>query len=73
MEQPFYLSDTVEQRFDDSKVGKNQNGKYLIIKGDPSHEVGSFSVSEILKLDGTEFKIKSLRSGSVSSHKAIGK
>jgi len=69
--QPFYLSDTVDARFDDSKVGKNRNGKYLIIKGEPGNEVGSFAVFEILKLNSTEFVIKSLRSNSVFRHRAV--
>lgn len=32
IELPFYLSNTIEKVFDESKVGTNTSGKYLIIK-----------------------------------------
>ncbi len=71
-EQPFYLSDTVDKEFDAAQVGKTPNGKYLVVKGDPDHLAGSFTVFEILKLDGKEFVVKSLRDGSVATYKPAG-
>jgi len=74
---PFYLSDTYESLFDDNKVGKNQNGKYLVVKGDGSPEdddeynTESIFVYEILKLTDTEFTIKHLITGTVSNYKAL--
>ena len=73
----FYLSDTYESLFDDNKVGKNQNGKYLVVKGDGSPEdddeynTESIFVYEILKLTDTEFIIKHLITGTVSNYKAL--
>ncbi len=70
LDQSFYLSDNIETEFDDSKVGKNQNGRYLVVKG--THEMLKISVFEILKLDVTEFKIKSVENSPIiSTFKAV--
>jgi len=68
---PFYLSDQIETKFDFNKVGKIENGKYIIVEGyDPDDKFFSVFVYEILKLDDTEFTIK-LSNGSIAPHKAL--
>lgn len=47
----YYLSDTIDTVFDASKVGKIQNGKYIIENG---------AITEIVKLDDTNFWYKVL-------------
>ena len=73
-DKPFYLSDTPETKFDHSKVGKIQNGKYLIVEGIPGRdnewETWSISVSEIVKLNDTELTFK-LRDGSFMTYRAL--
>ena len=62
----FYLSDEVEWEFNNSKVGKIKNGKYIVINapfGIVIYENGESPNAvtfEILNLDNTELKLKSL-------------
>ena len=49
---PYYLSDEADVEFDESKVGKKENGKYLIRK---TLETEKFYVYEILELNNKEF------------------
>ena len=67
----FYLSDQIENQFDDSKVGKSKNGKYLTIKTIPQSGPSGISILEISKLTDTEFTMKSLKSGLTTTYKAI--
>ena len=69
--QPFYLSNTVEASFDDSQVGKNRNGKYLIVKEYPSDGIGRLSVFEIVRLNAEELVMKSLRNNVVLVYVAV--
>ncbi len=71
---PFYLSDQIETiQFDDSKVGKNQNGKYIISKtGGKAGTLGKgFTVLEIVKLTDTELQLRSLNNNYVSNFTVI--
>ncbi len=62
----FYLSDEVEFDFNNSKVGKIPNGKYLIINApfgvfiDDNGKSPNAVTFEILELDNAELKLKSL-------------
>lgn len=57
-EASFYLSDQHDTQFDNSKVGKIQNGKYLIVKGNGITR--NLTAYEILKLDDTNLDLKLL-------------
>ncbi len=55
---PFYLSDRIETKFDRNKVGKVENGKYIVkkgLEGERGREVFNF---EIVKLDDKELVMK---------------
>jgi len=69
----FYLSNTPETTFDYSKVGKVENGRYIIKEGYPGYEndphFGIF-VYEIVKLDNAELILK-LSNGSIATLKAL--
>ena len=74
---PFYLSDTFERRFDDNKIGQNQSGKYLVVKGDGDPEeddeynLMSYSIYEALKFDNAEFTMINYPSGIVSTFRVV--
>jgi hypothetical protein len=59
MKSSYYLSDEVVDKFQANLVGKNKNGKYIVIR----HKGGEFSgerlyVFEILELTDTTLKVK---------------
>lgn len=55
---PFYLSNTIEKVFDESKVGTNTSGKYMIVKnGKPQHGY-NLVVCEIMGISSTTLSIK---------------
>ncbi len=55
---PFYLSNTIEKVFDESKVGTNTSGKYMIVKnGKPQHGY-NLVVCEIMGVSDTTLSIK---------------
>lgn len=55
---PFYLSNTIEKVFDESKVGTNTSGKYMIVKnGKPQHDY-NLVVCEIMGISSTTLSIK---------------
>jgi hypothetical protein len=56
LESYYYLSDSIEQKFDSLKIGKNQNGKYII--GKNKSYIGIF---EIINLDEENLSIKNVR------------
>lgn len=62
----YYLSDTVDTYFDNNKVGKVVNGKYIVTK-----RKENFTVYEILKLDSSEFIFKNLTNMSIVKYKAF--
>lgn len=49
MKKPYYLSDKIEKKFDFSKVGKVENGKYIIVyhKTDRCNSVQSYLINKI--------------------------
>ncbi len=53
---PFYLSDEPDKEFDESKVGKAQNGKYIVFKDKNSRA----KVDEIRTLNDEELVLKSM-------------
>jgi len=69
---PFYLSNTIDVQFDDSKVGKTQNGKYLIRKGNGALGSPTIFVDEILTLNDKELKTKYVTHGTVVTYKNLG-
>ena len=58
IELPFYLSNTIEKVFDESKVGTNTSGKYLIIKEGNAKYGYNLVVCEIMGVSGTTLSIK---------------
>ncbi|GHT17677.1 hypothetical protein FACS189429_2270 [Bacteroidia bacterium] len=63
----YYLSNTIETVFDNSKVGNVQNGKYLIV----ATKGTNFEVFEILTLNAIRFSFKHLQSGTISNFSAL--
>ncbi|MBO4984575.1 MAG: hypothetical protein J6C87_02910 [Bacteroides sp.] len=61
----FYLSDTIETTFDESKLGKNVNGKYIInpitIVDKNGKETKTAGVCEILELTETKLVIQNVK------------
>ena len=59
--QKYYLTNRWEERFDSTKVGKNRNGKYIIIRG-AKNENGDYNVicHEITELSTIQLNIKDL-------------
>ena len=55
---PFYLSNTIEKVFDESKVGTNTFGKYLIVKSGNAKHGHNLVVCEIMGVSGTTLSIK---------------
>lgn len=58
IELPFYLSNTIEKVFDESKVGTNTSGKYLIIKEGNAKYGYNLVVCEIMGISNTNLSIK---------------
>jgi hypothetical protein len=54
----FYLSDTIETVFDDSKVGNVQNGKYIIFNACGTNGNCKVVVDEIISLTDVKLSIK---------------
>ena len=54
----FYLSNTIEKVFDESKVGTNTSGKYLIVKKGNAEYGYNLVVCEIMGVSGTTLSIK---------------
>jgi len=52
----YYLSDQIETTFDDNKVGKIPNGRYIITK----NKFSEVFVTEIISVSETEFEFISL-------------
>ena len=50
---PFYLSNTIEKVFDESKVGTNTSGKYLIVQSGNAKHGYNLVVCEIMGVSGT--------------------
>lgn len=60
----YYLSSSPDTIFDSNKVGKNNNGKYIIRDG------GKYVfISEILKLNDTELVLRNLTQGFTTTGK----
>lgn len=60
----YYLSSSPDTVFDSNKIGKNNNGKYIIEDG------GKYVfISKILKLTDTEFVLKNLTPGFTTTGK----
>ena len=59
--QRYYLSYRWEERFDTTKVGKNRNGKYIIIQG-TRNETGDYNVIcyEIAELSEMQLQTKNV-------------
>jgi len=55
---PFYLSNTIEKVFDESKVGTNTSGKYLIVKKGNAEYGYNLVVCEIMGISSTTLSIK---------------
>ncbi len=55
---PFYLSNTIEKVFDESKVGTNTSGKYLIVKSGNAKHGYNLVVCEIMGISSTTLSIK---------------
>ena len=55
---PFYLSNTIEKVFDESKVGANTSGKYLIVKSGNAKHGFNLVVCEIMGISDTNLSIK---------------
>ena len=66
---PFYLSNTIEKVFDESKVGTNTSGKYLIIKEGNAKYGYNLVVCEIIGISNTNLSIKH---GIYTAKKKIG-
>ena len=56
----YYLSDSIETQFDNSKVGKKTNGKYIVYSY-TGEKNDSFFIDEILELTDHLFKHKSIK------------
>ena len=65
--QKYYLTNRWEERFDSTKVGKNRNGKYIIIRG-AKNENGDYNVicHEITELSTIQLNIKDLSHSGLS-------
>lgn len=55
---PFYLSNTIEKVFDESKVGTNTSGKYMIVKEGNAKHGYNLVVFEIMGISSTNMSIK---------------
>lgn len=55
---PFYLSNTIEKVFEESKVGTNTSGKYLIVKSGNAKHGYNLVVCEIMGVSDTTLSIK---------------
>ena len=55
---PFYLSNTIEKVFDESKVGTNTSGKYMIVKEGNAKHGYNLVVFEIMGISSTNLSIK---------------
>lgn len=55
---PFYLSNTIEKVFEESKVSTNTSGKYLIVKSGNAKHGYNLVVCEIMGVSGTTLSIK---------------
>lgn len=66
----YYLSDKAEFKFDNDKVGKEKNGKYLIMK---SLENGKISCYEILELNESKLFIQHIKDISNKGYTSIFK
>ena len=61
----YYLSDEIIDQFQQDCVGKNKDGKYMIVLVKPKIGEERVEVYEILGLTKTTLKTKHLRSGSI--------
>jgi len=57
---PYYLSDSIETQFDNSKVGKRTNGKYIVYSYS-GEKNDSFFIEEILELTDNLLKYKDIK------------
>lgn len=70
MKATYYLSDIIVNEFDSTKVGKCDNGKYIIFqKTSEDAKVKNISVLEILDLSAVNLKVKSLSNNSILQFK----
>ena len=63
LETDYYLSDTVEKTFDESKVNQNTKGKFLVFNNKNCHGNHCVSIHEILSLTDDKFILKDVPSG----------
>ncbi len=67
---PFYLSDRIETKFDRNKVGKIENGKYIVEDGIKEVSGREVFIYEIIKLDDKELVMKS-EGGYIYTYRAL--
>ena len=60
----FYLSDSIVNVFDDSKIGKINNGKYIILKDVIEDGHTEVTCEETLELTDTTLTIRDIEEGS---------
>lgn len=69
----YYLSNSIESTFNSAKVGKADDGKYIIAEQETKQEGGPImkivAVYEILKLDANNLELKNLRNSSILTYK----
>jgi len=67
MPYPFYLSDKADTTFNDSNVGKIEEGKYIITLNKKAKSMGVF---EIITLTSTSLELKNLGNKSIITFSA---
>jgi hypothetical protein len=67
MPYPFYLSDKADTTFNDSNVGKIEEGKYIITLNKKAKSIGVF---EIITLTNTSLVLKNLENKSILNFSA---
>ncbi|MCD7963891.1 MAG: hypothetical protein LUF90_10200 [Rikenellaceae bacterium] len=60
---PFYLSDTIDLEFDHNKIGKNQNGKYIVFLNEKTDITSCYEITHINQLGMTLKSMKVLYGG----------
>ena len=66
--QYYYLSNEKDEIFDDRKVGKNRNGKYLIIQGAKRQGYTEAVCMELFQLDDMNMRVGDSRQGNAKQH-----
>lgn len=69
----YYLSNSIESTFNSAKVGKVDDGKYIIAEQETKQEGGPImkivAVYEIMKLDVNNLELKNLNNSSILTYK----